>query len=473
MKKFILIIFFLIITSEATAINGSLEYNGDQEILNVWGNNYEMGFAQGYLLNKRIVIFFSKFFFEISNLSYLEYEYLHLNYSNYFVVPQKYKREAEGIIDGIKASGEDIYIPELHRDMDVIDILVGNSTFDLNYVFLSKETLGCSSLSAWGKVTIDDTLIKGNIILGRNLDLSHQISEVERGLIMTFEPDSGKAWVGFGYPSIISTISGVNEDMLTLTINAGYHTNTPNKAPRMIPLQFVLREILEISDYNNDETVNFRDPYEKILAVNNAGAWLLHTITPYVDSSTISAAILECVNESGDTFRISENDENLSPWYLLALNHEEVNYAPLPDSRYYTVLDSLAKNPDITFCRILNIMKAVACKHTLQTIFFLPNDSLFAISFADSIHDASYFAPVWYKWSDLFPNHQSVEEILEPANKLLFLPDLQRLAYTEEISIFSLTGRKIDIGEMNVLSSGYYFVKINRTGKSYKLLIVK
>jgi hypothetical protein len=473
MKKFVLIFLFLIVTSEATAINGSLRYNGDQEILNLWGTNYEMGFAQGYLLNKRIVDFLSEFCFEIIDLPSFEYEFLHLNYKNYFTVPQKYQREAEGIINGIIAAGESLYIDELHRDMDVIDILLGNTTFDINYVFLGQESFGCSSLSAWGKPTSNDTLIKGNIILGRNLDLTHQISDVERGLIMTYQPDSGKSWVGFGFPGIISTISGVNEDMLVMAINAGHHTNTPNKAPRMVPLQFVLREILEVSDYNHDDIVNFRDPYEKILEVNNAGAWLLHTIIPYVDSSTISAAVLECVNESGDTFRTSDNDENLYPWYLLALNHEEVNYEPIYDSRYNTVLDSLQIYSDMTFNRMQNIIKAVACENTLHTMFFLPNDSLFAVSFADSMHDASYFTPVWYKWNDLFPNHQPVEELLANEKNLLFFPDLQRLIYTEEISIFSITGRRIDIADINKLPSGFFLVKVNNSGKSYKLLIIK
>lgn len=137
MKRFTLILFSLLITLEATAIKGSLERNGDQEILNVWGSNYEMGFAQGYLLNKRIVNVFSELLFEAVDLSYLEYEFVHLNYNNYFVVPQKYKREAEGIIDGIVAAGEDIYIPGLLRDMDITDILIVNSTFDLYYVFLA------------------------------------------------------------------------------------------------------------------------------------------------------------------------------------------------------------------------------------------------------------------------------------------------------------------------------------------------
>ena len=123
MENFVLILFLLILTSEAVAVNGSLEYKENQEILNFWGSNYEMGFAQGYLLNKRITDFFSEFFFEINFLSYLEYQYLRINYGNYFVVPQKYEREARGILDGIVASGEDLYIGKLYRELDVLDFL--------------------------------------------------------------------------------------------------------------------------------------------------------------------------------------------------------------------------------------------------------------------------------------------------------------------------------------------------------------
>ena len=473
MKKLILAIIIFIITLNVSAINGSLRYNGDQEILNVWGNNYEMGFAQGYLLNKRIPEFFSKFFFDIVGLTYLDYEYVHANYNKYFVVPEKYREEAEGLIDGIVAAGEDIYIPQLNRALNITDILMANSVLDLSYVFGSSNLFGCSSLSAWGKVTENDILIKGNIIIGRNFDLLHEIGEAERGLITTFEPDYGKSWISFGYPMIIAPISGINEDMLFGAINVGYHYNTPNTSPRMEPIQFVQREIFENPDFNQDNTINFKDFYEKILEVNNAGAWLLHTVIPYVDSSTISAAVLECVNESGDTFRTSENDTNLYPWYLLALNHEEVNYEPISDSRYSLVLDSLEKDPDITIDRTKNIMRALASRGTLQTIFFLPNDSLFAISFADSAHDASYFEPLWYKWDNLFPNHQTIEELLANREKLLFLQDIQRLAYTEEISIFSITGRKIEMEEIDNISSGYYFVKRHNDEKTYKLLVIK
>lgn len=112
-------------------------------------------------------------------------------------------------------------------------------------------------------------------------------------------------------------------------------------------------------------------------------------------------------------------------------------------------------------------------KYILAIFFLIINLNLFAISFADSLHDASCFSPSWYKWHDLFPNHQTVEELFESEKNLILKPALQTLIYTEELSVFSEIGRKISIEEINNLSSGYYFVKIHSTGKTYKLLIIK
>jgi len=63
--------------------------------------------------------------------------------------------------------------------------------------------------------------------------------------------------------------------------------------------------------------------------------------------------------------------------------------------------------------------------------------------------------------------------LLASRKKTLFLPDIQRLIYNEEISIFSITGRKIGIEEIDNLSSGYYFVKRQNDEKIYKLLVIK
>lgn len=474
--KPITLLLILLIPFTVFGINGSIEYNDDQEILNLWGGNYEMGYAQGYLLNQRITDFFIDYFFNGLGISIAEYNFIHSVYWIYFTVPAPYIIEANELLNGIVDAGASIYIDTLSRDMDSTDVLIANSIGDLSYIFSYLNPFGCSSLSSWGNATSGDILLNGNIIMGRNLDFTHTEMMLENALIMTVDPDSGKEWVGFGYPGTISCISGMNEDMLAVEMNMGYRTNTINFNPKLKPFQFTQREILEASDYNDNDTVDYRDVFEKCIDSPNAGSWLCHTITSYIDSATVSAAVIECVNESGDTFRTADNDTNLRPWNLLLLNREEVNYTPLPDQRYSVVLDSINTDSNITTERMFNIMRAISTSNTIQTMLFLSNDSMFAISFADSLHTAANKTPLWYKWSDLFPNHSAgVEEIklVDRQNNTLIYSEFIKLLKKEKLTVYNISGRRINSAEIPAISSGVYFVRRTNSSKIYKLLILR
>jgi len=475
MSKIIVSVFIILMPFAVFGVNGSIEYNGEQEILNLWGTNYEMGYAQGYLLNKRIIDFAVDFMFNGLGMSPAEYNYIYSQYWNYFTVPAAFIDEANALLSGILDAGYSIHIDTLGRDMDSTDVLVANSIGDVSYIFSLKNPFGCSSLSSWGNATITDTLLNGNIIMGRNLDFTHTELMLENALIMTFDPTDSRDWVGFGYPGIISTISGMNEDMLAVEMNMGYHINTVNVNPRLEPFQFTQREILEISDYNSNDTISYVDVFEKCKDSPNAGSWLCHTIVPYIDSATIAACVIECVNESGDTFRTALNDTNLFPWNLLMLNHEEVNYTPIYDPRYAVVIDSIRADSSITTERMFNIMRAVSNYNTIQTMLFLPNDSIFAVSFADSLHNAANKAPFWYHWNDLFPNHSSCVKETEDESKekhFLTYADFVNLLRNEEIAVYSITGRKMVLGEVKRAPSGIYFVKIDNPTRVYKLLLI-
>jgi hypothetical protein len=334
----------------------------------------------------------------------------------------------------------------------------------------------CSSLSSWGDATMQDTLLNGDIVMGRNLDFTHTDLMLQEALIMTFDPDNGKDWVGFAYPGVISCISGMNEDMLAVEMNMGYHTSTPNTNPKLEPFQFTQREMLEISDYNGNDTIDFRDPFENCKDSPNAGSWLCHVVVPYNDSATVAAAVLECVNESGDTFRTAEHDTNFSPWNLLMLNHEEVNYAPPYDPRYDVVADSIRTNPNVTTERMWNIMRAVAWTTTIQTMMFMPNDSMIAISFADSANNAAQKTPYWYHWSDLFPNHGTAikeGEITARSGNIFFFADFIRIINGEDAAVYTITGRRVHPSEISSISSGIFFVHYSHPPTIQKVLLFK
>jgi hypothetical protein len=475
MRLLILLTTLFLIPMLLQGQNGSLEYNGEQEILNVWGTNSEMAYAQGYLLNQRITDFAVDFLFNGMGISPAEYQYIYSQYWIYFEVPSGFREEAHALLTGIVDGGGSIFIDSLGRNMDSTDVLIANSLGDLAYLFIIEGIFNCSSLSSWGDATMQDTLLNGDIVMGRNLDFSHTDLMLKEALIMTFDPDNGKEWLGFGYPGIISCISGMNEGMLAVEMNMGYHTATPSINPKLQPFQFTQRAMLELPDYNGNDTIDFWDAFERCKDTPNAGSWLCHTVVPYLDSATIAAAVLECVNESGDTFRTAMADTNLRPWNLLLLNHEEVNYTPPYDPRYGVVVDSIRTNPDVTTGRMWNIMRAVSWQNTIQTMMFLPNDSMIAISFADSAHNAAQKTPYWYHWTDLFPNHGTgikEEKEKRPGNLLLYAQFINAIQ-DRNLIVYTITGRKLNPSDIASISSGVFFIKRAHTKNTQKLLVIR
>ncbi|MFO8062812.1 MAG: hypothetical protein R6U31_07800 [bacterium] len=408
MKRFFIML-IIICSIGIYAQNSSLDTINGCEVLNVWGSNYEMGYGHGYALNSRIPEFFIDYLFNGLGLSVTAYNFIYSNFWNDFTVPDLYCEEAGAVIDGIEGSGSSIYIDTLGRDLDSTDILIANAIVDIDFLYSKskKGAFGCSSLSAWGRPTESDSLIRGNIIMARNLDYSHTDNMLANAMIMTFDPDSANEWLCFSYPGIITPLSGMNSDMTVTEVNVGYHRNNTNYSPAFTPFLISQRMILETGDYDGNDSIDFRDAFTLCKEHNNPGSWLCHTIKPYADSAHISAAVIECPNESADTFRLSIDDHNFYPYYLLMLNHEEVNYTrPPEDPRYQEVLDSVNSDSIMTSVKMWSIMTSVSNYNTIQTMLFLPNDSLFFISFADPSNNASYIYPSRFKWSDLFPNHQ-------------------------------------------------------------------
>lgn len=466
--KYIIILMLSMSCMIASAQNGSLEYVGDQEILNVWGNNYEMGYGHGYMLNERIVDFFHDMAFNVFGLSVSKYKYVYAQFYSKFDVPRPYVIEARGIIDGIEGAGYSVYSDSLGRELDSTDVLLANSIMDVNYVYGKKSPMACSSFSAWGNPTLEDSILNGTVVMGRNLDFNSSYMMRDNALIITFSPDSAKDFVSFAYPGMISVLSGMNEDMLVVEENMGFHISNTVDSIKYEPFQFTLRDILEQSDYNGNDTVDFLDVFDKCRDVLNSGSWLLHTVYPFIDTSYICAAVIECVNESGDTFRTSRDDKELYPWFLLMLNHEEVNYTPYSDARYNAVLDELAVDSSGTREHIWHIMNLISQSTTIQTMLFMPNDSSFYISFADSFTRASQIYPQFYKWHDLFPNHDlSGIEHTREEKQTQFIYTVKELRLMSIESIYDVNGRRT---EMHYLKPGIYFIQIDNSTR--KILLI-
>ncbi|OYD14876.1 hypothetical protein CH333_07065, partial [candidate division WOR-3 bacterium JGI_Cruoil_03_44_89] len=138
------------------------------------------------------------------------------------------------------------------------------------------------------------------------------------------------------------------------------------------------------------------------------------------------------------------------------------------------ILDSIRADTQITTGRMLNMMRAVSGYGTIQTMLFLPNDSMFAVSFADSAHNSAEKTPTWYGWNDLFPNHEegiAEDNSQQHQGRVFLYSDLLEFSKRKEVEIFDILGRKLEQYSIQKISSGIYFMVSEK--RVYKLMVIK
>ena len=105
------------------AVNGTIEYNGNQRILNLWGTNYEMGYAHGYLMAGEIRDIVDTFMVgTIAHGSGTEYTAFLNAQEQYVSWPAQYLDEIRGLEAGMLASGKSLYVSTLGRNIAAKDI---------------------------------------------------------------------------------------------------------------------------------------------------------------------------------------------------------------------------------------------------------------------------------------------------------------------------------------------------------------
>ncbi|MEM9142569.1 MAG: C45 family peptidase, partial [Bacteroidota bacterium] len=108
---------------------------------------------------------------------------------------------------------------------------------DIGHALQDLALVGCSSFAAWGDKTED-----GQLIIGRNFDF-YVGDEFARNKIIAFvKPEQGHNFMSVSWGGFIGVLSGMNDQGLTVTINAG-KSNFPLVAKT--PISLVTREILQ------------------------------------------------------------------------------------------------------------------------------------------------------------------------------------------------------------------------------------
>lgn len=125
-------------------------------------------------------------------------------------------------------------------------ILYLHGAHDIGHALQDLALVGCSSFAAWGEQTED-----GKLIIARNFDFYAGDEFAKNKIIAFVNPDEGHKFMSVTWGGMIGVVSGMNDQGLTVTINAG-----KSKFPLVAktPVSLVTREILQFAS-NIEEAI--------------------------------------------------------------------------------------------------------------------------------------------------------------------------------------------------------------------------
>lgn len=163
-------------------------------------------------------------------LKFLKYMTAWFNRNMDDYVPEEYLKEIYGV--SLSASEEYEFIGSNYER-----ILNYHAAHDIGHALQHLMQIGCTSFSVKGTKTQD-----GSLILGRNFDFYVGDTFAEDKIVTFYNPNEGYKFVEITWGGFIGTVSGMNDQGLTVTLNAG-KSDIPFSSAN--PISLIAREILQ------------------------------------------------------------------------------------------------------------------------------------------------------------------------------------------------------------------------------------
>ena len=388
--------------STEAQVNGMLRQVGNQQVLNLWGTNYEMGYAHGYLMADKIRDLVANYMVGLlAGGNVTTYNALLAKDANpaVFQWQQESQDEMNGMAAGMAASGKSLYVASLQRNIDVRDIHALN---------LQEEFFfACSSFGVWGNATAN-----GETILARNFDFfwDMQGNIANYQIILAYQPTGKPQFVSFGWPGMFGLFSGLNGNGVSVLDNTGNISN-PSNGPYH-PVLEVFRDILE-----NTTTSNYlSQPQFSLTSVAEMTPEIIQIGIPYLGSGNP----VYYIEESPPSQDVIRYPDYTDPGYdhIIATNHF-IEADPAPSSgqsvdRYNTIRNGLINlygtgNGKVSSAQAWGILGNVAniMAPTLTSMVIRPNRMEFDLSFGKVVNGtftaATALQPQTYTWASVFP----------------------------------------------------------------------
>jgi hypothetical protein len=388
--------------ASAQSVNGSINQVGNQKILNLWGSYYEMGYAHGYLLADKIRDVIDTFLIgTVAGGNITRYtDFLAAN-AEFVTDYPEYLDEMNGMVAGMRASGKNLYVSSLRRNIDVRDIQALS--------LLAELYFHCSSFGVWGNATSG-----GETILARNFDFFYdpQGNIVNNQILITYEPTGKTRFVVFAWPGSIGITTGLNEYGISAMANMGNGENSGSAGP-FHPSMEVLRYILENTTPANYWTqslslVNSTQEYSPFVIQLGGPYGGSQAPVYYLEDSPKKKAIRFAADVDPQYSHIIATNYFLKISPPLSSGSEVDRYNILRNGliNLYQTGDGKVSSPEAW-----SLLDSVADydQTTLMSVVIRPNRMEFDVSFATLVDDdftrSTAIPPQTYTWASLFPNH--------------------------------------------------------------------
>jgi predicted choloylglycine hydrolase len=203
----------------------------------VEGEAYERGLVNGKLSKELIYKQESAFVNQIKVMipsdSYLKFLRSFIAFFNRNIdkhVIDEYQKEIYGISKSTSNEFEFV-APNYQRMLNY------HAAHDIGHALQNLNLVACTAFGAWDSQTSDSSLI-----IGRNFDFYMGDEFAEDKVVMFFNPDKGHKFMIVSWASMIGATSGMNDQGLTVTLNAA-KSEIPFSAAT--PVSLVAREILQ------------------------------------------------------------------------------------------------------------------------------------------------------------------------------------------------------------------------------------
>jgi hypothetical protein len=212
--------------------------------LYVEGAPFERGVVNGKLTKEEVVKQEVYFTDQIKKLIPSEF---YRSFLKYFVawfnrdldknVTEEDKEEIYGI--SLSASDKFQYIGSNYQR-----ILNYHGAHDIGHALQGMALVGCTSFGTWSSRSADSTMI-----IGRNFDFYVNDNFAQDKIVAFYNPSQGYKFMTVTWGGFIGAVSGMNEQGLTVTINAAKSV-LPTRA--YTPVSLVAREILQYAKNINE-----------------------------------------------------------------------------------------------------------------------------------------------------------------------------------------------------------------------------